>query len=382
MKIDSKINKLNKKKIIAISIIVIAILLFAILGTLYEKNNQVRDFLDKYLFLKEKQENNLPKILINESSGLSIYSYKNKILILEDNVLTIYNHNGNKENTLDIQISNPIFKSNGDYLCIAENGGNRVYVILNKNIVWQKDLENSILDVNINSNGYLAVSMSGSIHKTIIQTFNNKGTLLFKQFLSSTYVTDMEISPDNKYLAIAEVNLSGIIIQSNIKILSIENVTSEDINSMMVYSNSNTNGDLIVKLKYQNKETLVCIFDNHIETIKDNASSTISEFKDENVLFADINNKIIKIIQQKSHTYLQIIGINSSAVKNYEIDEPKEVYVSDGVIALNLGSEILFYNTSGWLIKKYYATQEIDKIVLCENLAGIIYSNKIELISL
>ena len=91
------------------------------------------------------------------------------------------------------------------------------------------------------------MSMSGSIHKTIIQTFNNKGTLLFKQFLSSTYVTDMEISPDNKYLAIAEVNLSGIIIQSNIKILSIENVTSEDINSMMVYSNSNTNGDLIVK---------------------------------------------------------------------------------------------------------------------------------------
>lgn len=382
MKVCSKSKKLNKKKVITISVIGIVILLFAILGVLYEKNNQVRDFLDRYIFLKEKQEDNLPKILINESSGMNVYAYKNKILILENNVLTMYNHSGNKETTLDVQISNPIFKSNGDYLCIAENGGNKVYVISNKNIVWQKDLENTILDVNINSSGYLAVSMSGTIHKTIIQTFNNKGTLLFRQFLSSTYVIDMEISPDNKYLAIAEVNLSGIIIQSNVKIISIENVASEDINSMMVYSNSNTNGDLIVKLKYQNKDTLICIFDNHIEEVKDNTNSTISEFKDENVLFADINNRIIKIIQQKSHTYLQIISVNSNIVKNYEIDEPKEVYVYDGVIALNLGSEVLFYNNSGWLIKKYHATQEIDKIVLSENLAGIIYNNKIELISL
>lgn len=382
MKVCSKSKKLNKKKVITISVIGIVILVFAILGVLYEKNNQARDFLDRYIFLKEKQENNLPKILINESSGMNVYAYKNKILILENNVLTMYNHSGNKETTLDVQISNPIFKSNGDYLCIAENGGNKVYVISNKNIVWQKDLENTILDVNINSSGYLAVSMSGTIHKTIIQTFNNKGTLLFRQFLSSTYVIDMEISPDNKYLAIAEVNLSGIIIQSNVKIISIENVASEDINSMMVYSNSNTNGDLIVKLKYQNKDTLICIFDNHIEEVKDNTNSTISEFKDENVLFADINNRIIKIIQQKSHTYLQIISVNSNIVKNYEIDEPKEVYVYDGVIALNLGSEILFYNNSGWLIKKYHATQEIDKIVLSENLAGIIYNNKIELISL
>lgn len=372
---------MNKKKIIIMSVICVAIILFAIIGTFYERNSNVRNFLDKYIFLKEKHENNLPKISINVDSEMNVYAYKNKILILENNLLTIYNHNGNKEDSLDIKISNPIFKSNGDYLCIAEKNGKKIYMIEGKNILWQKELENDIVDVIVNENGYLAISLSGTIHKTIIQTFDNKGTPLFKQFLSSTYVIDMDISPDNKYLAIAEANLSGIIIQSNIKMISIEKVTSED-SDYIVYNNSNKNGDLIVNLKYQSNDNLICIFDNHIEIVKDGTNSTISNFENEEVLFVEANNKIVKIMKQHSKTYLQTISANAGVAKNYEIDEPKEIYASDDIVALNLGSEVLFYNNSGWLIKKYYATQEIDKIVLCENLAGIVYNNKIELISL
>ena len=56
--------------------------------------------------------------------------------------------------------------------------------------------------------------------------------------------------------------------------------------------------------------------------------------------------------------------------------------VSDNAIALNLGNEILFYNNSGWLTKRYYADQEVNKIVLCDDVAGIIYNEKIELVSL
>lgn len=381
MKMNNQEKKLNKKKIITLSIVVVVLLISAILGTLYEKVDNVRNFLDKYVFLKEKHENNLPKISINANTGLNVYSYKNKILVLENNLLTMYNQNGNEEESLDIEISNPIFKSSGDYLCIAEKGGKKIYMISGKNILWQKDLENSISDVAINSNGYLAVSLSGTIYKTIIQTFDNKGTALFKQFLSYTYVIDMDISPDNKYLAIAEVNLSGILIQSNIKILSMEKATNGDTDSA-IYTNSNENGDLIINIKYQNNYMLTCIYDNHIETIKDNTNSVISDFEKEDVLFVEANNKIVKVIQEKSTTYLQIINAVTNTTKSYEIDEPKEICVSDSAIALNLGSEILFYNNSGWLIKKYCATQEIDKIVLCDNLAGVIYNDKIELISL
>ena len=51
-----------------------------------------------------------------------------------------------------------------------------------------------------------------------------------------------------------------------------------------------------------------------------------------------------------------------------------EVY--GNVIAINYGSEVLFINNSGWLIKDYTSYQEVQSVVLSNNVAGIVYKNK------
>lgn len=370
----------NKRKIIWYIIVAVIVVAITVIGILYEKNEGARNILDKYFFFKEKHENDLPSIMINGSDDLNVHAFNGSIVILKDNVLKFYNQYGGEEGTLDIAISNPIFNSDGNYLCIAEKEGKNIYVIYNKSILWKKTLENDITDIEINENGYVAVSLTGTIYKTIIQTFDKKGTDLFTTFLSSTYVVDMELSEDNKYLAIAEANFSGILVQSNIKIISVEKAKIGE-KEYIDYTYSAPNGDLIINLNYQNRNELACVFDNHIEIIKNNSNTTASDFTNEDVLFVDINNKIIKIIKEEGKTYLQIIN-SSGTYKKYEIQEPKSMWVSNGTIALNLGSEIYLYNNSGWVIKKYYATQEINKVVLCEGLAGIVYNDKIELISL
>lgn len=380
MKKNYERQTLNRKKLIVLIVIVVLAILFLIAGIVYEKNTSVRNFLDKYVFFKEKYENDLPKIAITSSSDINTYAYKGDVLILKNNLLTAYNSNGNKEYELDIEISEPIFETAGDYLCIGEKNGNKLYMISNKNINWQKKMEGTIEDITLNSNGYVSVATTGTIYKAVIETFDNTGELLFTDFLSSTYVIDMSLSPDNKKLAIAEANFSGIMIQSNIKEISIEKAKNGDTESIE-YKQTNTNGDLIVNIKYLNKNELACIYDNHIEVIKDGTSTNISDFSKEETLFADLNNKIIKIIKQDSKIYLKVIT-NEEHTKEYEISEPKEIVVSDEVTAINLGSEVLFYNNSGWLIKRYYASQEINKIVLSDSLAGIVYNDKIELVSL
>lgn len=381
MRKTKDVKTLNKKKIIKLIVIIILIVLFTIMGIVYENNIKVRNFFDKYIFLKEKHENNLPQILINSASDINTYAYNGNVLILKSNLLTAYNSNGNEEYTLDIEISNPIFKVSGKYLCIAEKNGNKIYVISDKNVVWQKDLEGNISDITINSNGYMAVATTGSIHKTVVQVFNNKGEAQFNTYLSSTYVIDMDISPDNKNLAIAETNFSGIILQSNIKIISMDKAKNGDEDSIY-YTQTNTEGDLIINIKYQTKDELACVYDDHIEIIKNENTTNISDFKNEDILFVELNNNIIKIVKENSKVYLQVLTNSAETAKEYEVFEPKKIYVSDNVVAINLGSEVLFYNNSGWLIKRYYASQEINKIVLCDGLAGIVYSDKIELVSL
>ena len=54
----------------------------------------------------------------------------------------------------------------------------------------------------------------------------------------------------------------------------------------------------------------------------------------------------------------------------------------NNLIGINLGTEAMFMNNNGWLIKKYKSQQEIEKIVIGDGLAGIISRGKIKIISL
>ena len=102
-----------------------------------------------------------------------------------------------------------------------------------------------------------------------------------------------------------------------------------------------------------------------------NLSNTIYEIEES----ADgINN-------QKSVVHLK----NSASGKNreYTIDGiAKETASSDDNIAINLGTEVYFINSKGWLIKQYIANQEVKKVIVSDRLAAIIFKDKIEILIL
>lgn len=384
-------KELNKSKIIKLIIIILVIAIITTFIILYIKNEKFRDFSDKYIFRKEIQSTSLAKIDLESNKLAGVYAYEKYILILEQNNLDFYNRFGNKEGNLDIQISTPIFASKGNYLCIAEKNGQKLYCIQNKNIVWQKDIEGEIRGININKNGYVSVIISGTSYKNIIEIYDNNGKELFKRGLSTTTVIDTDISDDNKYLAIAETDFSGVLIQSTIEIVSIESATTaKKADDAIIYTYKADSNNLITNIEYQ-KDNLVCMYDKYIDVIKNQDATRIFDYTSEDVLFADINlnSKIIKIIKQ-SKGFLgkefQIKIIDTNNLNNetiYEIEQnPKEVYVAYNTICINMGTEVLFINSNGWLIKRYKSLQEVQNVVFNNNIAGIISKNKIELISL
>ena len=78
-----------------------------------------------------------------------------------------------------------IFNSNNRYLAIAEEKGQKIYLIENKEIKWEQSIEGNISQINVNKNGYVSVILSGTSYKSIIVTFSPEGKELFKTYLSS-----------------------------------------------------------------------------------------------------------------------------------------------------------------------------------------------------
>ena len=382
-------KKINKKKIVIIVLIVLILIISIVFAVVYFKNEQAREWIDKNVFRKEVLQNEATTIDLNDEESSNIYAFNKYIGILNKNKFSIYGSSGNEEQSLDIQISSPIFCSADRFLVIGEKKGQKLYLITDKDISWEASVEGNISQVYVNKNGYVAVAIVDTLSKTVISVYDTSGKELFKTYLSSTRTADVAISNDNKHLAIAEIDTSGTVIQSNVKIISIDKASSDPTNYL-----ENTfkcaSGKLLTDLQYQDKNRLVCMYTDSISIIEDGQESTLIDNANKNVIFQSIelNNNITSLEEQSSglftaNTVITIMDVTNKTQKQYTVNSVvKSLYTAGNVIAVNVGTEVEFVNTDGWLVKRYIANQEITNIVMTNNIAGIIYRDKIELVNL
>ena len=378
----------NKKRIAGLIILLVIIVIFIVGYILYATNEEFRTFMDMNVLRKEITENNLNSIVLEDYDKSNIYAYSNKIAVLKDNILSLYTASGRQEGQLEVQISTPITYSNGRYFMIAQQDSSKAYLIRDNEIVWEKDLEGNISRVSVNSAGYSSIILTGTAYKTVIVVFDNQGNELFK-YMSSTITVDSAISEDNQYLSFAEVNISGTFVQSNIKTLSIEKAKTSP-NEANVYTYNADSNSLILNIKYQNNNKLVCMYDDSVHVIKNNEDTKVADINSSGMTFysIELNNHLVGTVESTSglldtQTTVQIINMDNQNQSTYNFNGvTKELYSYGNKIALNLGSEVHFIETNGWLIKKYTSSQEIRKIVITDEIAGIVYRDRIEIVNL
>ena len=346
-------NKINKKKIIISIVISILVIGIIVIASLYITNKNVREWIDTNIFRKQVTQNNVSIIELDAGQTSNIYAFNKYIGILNKNKLNIYGNTGNKEAEMDIQITNPIFNSANRFLAIAESKGQKVYLIEDKQVIWENTIEGNISQIHVNESGYVAVIISDTSYKSIIEVFDPKGNELFKRFLSTTMAVDVSISNDNKYLAIAEVNPSGTVIQSNIRIISIEKAKTDPANSEEKNYTSEANR-LVTNVNYQNKNKLVCMYTDGITMIENDAETTLFDNKDKKITLESIelNNNVATVEEKSSGIFsadsvINIVNIENKSTKEYTVNSViKEFYTKGDIIALNLGTEIEFINTA------------------------------------
>lgn len=383
------IQNLDRKRVITIAIIIFAIICIILTISLYIAQKDVRDWIDIYILRKNLTENDTQTINLNTDKSNQVYVYSNYIAILNDKAVSLYNSYGEKVTTINVNINSAVFDSSDKYFAVAEKKGHEICLIIDKNYLWSTTTEGEIIQVHVNQNGYVAVITEDVNHKSILTFYNSEGTKIFTSYFSSTRIIDASISNDNKYVAIAEIDTSGTIIKSKVKIISVQNA-KEDPENTIIYTYSADDGNLIANVKYQEKGQIACIYDNGLNIIKNEQNKGILKIDNENITFIENNlkNHVVYIEEKKSGLFKaesNIYIINTSNNQNtiYRLDNvAKNIYAKENTIVVNAGIEMYFINTSGWLIKKYTASQEMTDIKFSDDLAAIIYKDKIVIIDL
>lgn len=383
---NKKISKNKSLIIVALSIIVI---LAIIIIVVYNANKDVRNFMDKYILRKNVTQENVPMIEYDYESNTHVIPYGKYICVLAENTLFEYNSSGKKEQEVKIEITKPVYEVEGKYLIIGEKDNKKLYLITGNHIVWEKEVEGNIDKVSVNKNGYVSVIVTGTTYKSVIITYDAKGNELFKSYLSNTIAIDSAISLDNSELAYAEINTSGTNLQSAIKIISINEAKEKNTEAKYTYAPANS---LIMSIKYQDKNQLIGMYAESIHIMQNGNDTEILKLTEDGkkITFADIklNNHIFRTIEQSTgifhaNTVVEITNVNNQKQSIYTIEEvAKSVVSHQTIIAINIGTQVDFIDTNGWLVRRYNSSQEVRNIVVGEGVAGIIYRDRIELITL
>lgn len=377
----------DNNSITKILVFILAIFVIIIVAARYTTDEEFRSYIDTNIFKRQVEESTLNTIEIDSDANPSIYAYDKYIAVLNKNTLTEYSSEGNVIAKLDVNISVPLVDTNEKYMVLAEDGGQRVYLISGSNILWTTTVEGSISRVDVNKNGYVSIVITDTIYKSVVAFFDLSGKELFRNYVPTNYAVCTSISTNNEYLAIGEIDYSGTIIKSYVKIISADLAQTDPENST-IYIYEAENGEIITNINYQDKDIAVCMFNSYIQKVTTDSNERLYDITG-NDLFIDINLKEgVAIIDKQSSglfSYEYEMTIKNPHTKSDSLfildsDLPKTISVSGNVMALNLGNEVKIVNSSGWPLKNYTSSKQIKGLVVGDSIAGIIYKNKIEIV--
>lgn len=369
----------NKKYIILLCIVIF--ICFGFVGYFnYDKiikffNDKEWEFAESYATIKLENINQV-------EAGKTLF-------VLTDNELQMYGNDAKLEYTEKMKISEIISNSCEDYTAIARNDTNQIYLFKDKQLVWTNKLSWEINNVSVNKNGYVIVIYSQN-SKSSIKILKPSGEELFTTYLGSTYALDVEMSNDNKYLYIAEVDTEGIKIKSNIKIIEVADVNngnlSPKVETLLVGTDT-----IITDIEYSDSNNLLIMRDNGVSVLEKGEVKSIIDFEVKNTLFSSVENINKPVYIEKVSTG---IFTNETNLKIYQSPEnitvakiektPQSIDTLNNVIALNLGDEVLFLNMDGKVVKRYELENQLLKVKLFNNAsqAALVFRNRIELIKL
>ena len=382
-----KFKEIKKnKRMFKFTIIIIITTIILIIVSLYLAHMGFRSFVDTYIFKKEISEENANSVIIDTENLSLIHAFNKSLVVYSEGNVVFYNSDAKKAGNIEITLSKPIADSEGKYLSLGDYGSQKMCLIKDTNLLWQKDVEGKISKICVNQNGFVAVCVTGTTYESIVMLFNPKGELIFSKY-TSDYVIGIDISEDNKYVAIAQINNTSILPENKIQLISIEKAI-KDADNATVNTYITENSELLSGMKFQKKDNLICEFDSYVLKINSKDIERIYEISDLTA-YVDINlkNGFARVDKEKSSVfksdYRLKIKHSTGTEKIYIIEGSiKSLKSKDNKIAINLGLGALFIKDNGWLSKRYVSSQEIKDIFISNQIGLIVYKDKIAIIKL
>lgn len=352
----SKINiKIDKKKIIITAICIVSILViiainnYTSLGLVLNKNIDDSDTIQIEL----------------QTSNNIITPYGNEILVYNKGTITSYNNYGKQtgqiklDDTVDAEIITA-----GQYIQVINKDKGTAYIYKNKYEVARIKIEGKIYSGSINSKGDSVIEYSTNGNRTELGVYDSAGNKKYNVKLSNRIIGKYTLSDNSKYLAYADVNVTGISAQTNINLIDLSNIKDGTASTNIIDTVDN---GLVYDIYWSGKTMIARLEDKYV------LFDTAFDKKEEKQIDAgqivnigDYDKKYAYTKLDENGRYVLVIR-NILGEKNKEIsidDAPKYFRYENGIIYVCYAKGIEAYNNFGMRIKKYSSDMIVTEPII------------------
>lgn len=127
------------------------------------------------------------------------------LLVCSRNVISLYSSSGTRYVSQSVSMENPVVDTNGSLAVVYDAGGSQLYVLGQRQLVWEAEGLTSILSAHLNKNGQLTVVTQSGGYRGAVTVYGSDYEPIMSVNLSSAYVMDAALSDNGKTLSILTV---------------------------------------------------------------------------------------------------------------------------------------------------------------------------------
>lgn len=150
------------------------------------------------------------------------------LLVCSGNTISLYSGSGTRYVNQSVLMENPVMESNGTLAVIYDAGGSGLYVLGQRQLIWEADGLSSILAAHLNRSGQLTVVTQADGYRGAVTVYGTDYQPIVTVNLSSAYVMDAALSDDGKTLSILTVGQTDGAFSSTLSLYALNTTGSGD----------------------------------------------------------------------------------------------------------------------------------------------------------
>lgn len=127
------------------------------------------------------------------------------LLVCSRNAISLYSGSGTRYVSQSVSMENPVVDTNGTLAVVYDAGGDQLYVLGQRQLIWEAEGLTSILSAHLNRSGQLTVVTQSGGYRGAVTVYGTDYEPIMSVNLSSAYVMDAALSDDGKTLSILTV---------------------------------------------------------------------------------------------------------------------------------------------------------------------------------